>query len=365
VLAVLRHEPRSLVVRTCRVAFSLASLLGIADAGGMHEDTERCVRAVRSKDARFDGWFYTAVTLHWNLLPAELPGHDPPAGEHAVLPQRPPPRSRPASGPAKRCRPDASPGSPEWNVRADLTGRAMRLIADGVIDQGGVPGLARRLGYSVRQLERQLVAELGAGPLALARAQRAQTARLLIETTALPMGDIAFAAGFASIRTFNDTVREVFALSPSELRARAGRGEPPAAAGALFAAAAVPRPAVSRQPVRAPGGHGRARRGGMAGRRLPADAAAAARAGRGRAAPRRRSTSPASSPWPTCATWPRPSAVAGACSTWTMTRWPWLTCCAPDPVLTRCSTRPLAGAYRARSTRPSSPSAPSWASRYR
>ena len=74
-----------------------------------------------------------------------------------------------------------------------------------------VISLAARLGYSVRQVERQLRAELGAGPLALARAQRAQTARLLIETTALPMGDIAFAAGFPTIRTFNDTVLEVFA----------------------------------------------------------------------------------------------------------------------------------------------------------
>ena len=68
------------------------------------------------------------------------------------------------------------------------------------------------------------MAELERGPLALARAQRAQTARLLIETTTLPMGDVAFAAGFASVRTFNDTVREVFALSPSQLRDRASRG---------------------------------------------------------------------------------------------------------------------------------------------
>ncbi|MFD1274677.1 DNA-3-methyladenine glycosylase 2 [Streptomyces kaempferi] len=99
----------------------------------------------------------------------------------------------------------------------------MRLIGDGVVDREGVPGLARRLGYSTRQTERQLLAELGAGPLALARAQRAQTARLLIETTPLPMTEIAFAAGFSSIRTFNDTVREVFALSPSELRERLPR----------------------------------------------------------------------------------------------------------------------------------------------
>ncbi len=122
----------------------------------------------------------------------------------------------------KRCRPDASPGSPLWNERADLVARAMRFIADGVVDRDGVAGLASKLGYSVRQIERQLRAELGAGPLALARAQRAQTARLLIETTRLPMSDIAFAAGFPTIRTFNDTVLEVFAQPPTELRRRAG-----------------------------------------------------------------------------------------------------------------------------------------------
>jgi AraC family transcriptional regulator of adaptative response / DNA-3-methyladenine glycosylase II len=103
-------------------------------------------------------------------------------------------------------------------VRADVVARAMRLIADGEVERAGVPGLAARLGYSERHLHRVLVSELGVGPLALARAQRAQTARLLIETTQLPMADVAFAAGFASIRQFNDTVREVFATTPSALR---------------------------------------------------------------------------------------------------------------------------------------------------
>jgi AraC family transcriptional regulator of adaptative response / DNA-3-methyladenine glycosylase II len=101
----------------------------------------------------------------------------------------------------------------------------MRLIADGVVDREGVPGLAGRLGYSTRQIERQLLAALGAGPLALARAQRAQTARMLIETTALNMADVAFAAGFSSVRSFNETVREVYALTPGELRARATPAE--------------------------------------------------------------------------------------------------------------------------------------------
>ncbi|MEU8306592.1 bifunctional transcriptional activator/DNA repair enzyme AdaA, partial [Actinomadura sp. NPDC048955] len=185
----------------------------------MHEDVERCVRAVQSKDARFDGWFFTGVVTTGIYCRPSCP----------VVPPKPENmRFYPSAAAAqqagfracKRCRPDTSPGSPEWNHRADVVARAMRLIADGVVDRGGVPGLAARLGYSTRQIERQLNAELGAGPLALARAQRAQTARLLIETTPLPMGDVAFAAGFASIRAFNDTVREVFALTPSALRDR-------------------------------------------------------------------------------------------------------------------------------------------------
>jgi AraC family transcriptional regulator, regulatory protein of adaptative response / DNA-3-methyladenine glycosylase II len=199
----------------------------VADAERVHEETERCVRAVQSKDARFDGWFFTAVLTTGIYCRPSCPATPPKPQNMRFFP------SAAAAQQAgfracKRCRPDASPGSPEWNERADLVARAMRLIADGVVDRDGVRGLASKLGYSVRQIERQLRAELGAGPLALARAQRAQTARLLIETTALPMGDIAFAAGFPSIRTFNDTVLEVFALAPTELRRRAAasRGAP-------------------------------------------------------------------------------------------------------------------------------------------
>ncbi|MET9372103.1 AlkA N-terminal domain-containing protein [Streptomyces griseoflavus] len=201
---------------------------------GMHTDTERCVRAVRSKDARFDGWFFTAVLTTGIYCRPSCPVV-PPKPENMVFHPSAAACQQAGFRACKRCRPDTSPGSPEWNHRADLVARAMRLIADGVVDREGVPGLAARLGYSTRQVERQLLAELGAGPLALARAQRAQTARLLVETTGLPMADIAFAAGFSSVRTFNDTVREVFALSPSDLRTRAApRNAPPSAApGAL------------------------------------------------------------------------------------------------------------------------------------
>ncbi|MFE1294773.1 MULTISPECIES: AlkA N-terminal domain-containing protein [unclassified Streptomyces] len=244
----------------------------------MHTDRERCVRAVQSKDARFDGWFYTAVLTTRIYCRPSCPVVPPKPANMTFYP------SAAACQQAgfracKRCRPDTSPGSPEWNQRADLTARAMRLIADGVVDREGVPGLAARLGYSTRQVERQLLAELGAGPLALARAQRAQTARLLIETTPLPMADIAFASGFSSIRTFNDTVREVFALTPSELRARVPKSAAPAAPGTLslrlpfraplnpdnlfghLAATAVPgveewRDGSYRRTLRLPYGHG-------------------------------------------------------------------------------------------------------------
>ncbi|MER7049829.1 AlkA N-terminal domain-containing protein [Streptomyces jumonjinensis] len=200
----------------------------------MHADTERCVRAVQSKDSRFDGWFFTAVLTTGIYCRPSCPVV-PPKPENMTFYPSAAACQQAGFRACKRCRPDTSPGSPQWNARADAVARAMRLIGDGIVDREGVPGLAARLGYSTRQIERQLRAELGAGPLALARAQRAQTARLLVETTAMPMAEIAFAAGFSSVRAFNDTVREVFALAPGELRARAARGgsTPPPAPGAI------------------------------------------------------------------------------------------------------------------------------------
>ncbi|WP_425464788.1 AlkA N-terminal domain-containing protein [Nonomuraea terrae] len=189
------------------------------------------MRAVRSKDARFDGWFFGAVITTGIYCRPSCPV--PPKVENMRFYPSAAAAQQAGFRACKRCRPDAGPGSPEWNERADVVARAMRLIADGVVDREGVPGLAAHLGYSARQIERQLLAELGAGPLALAQAQRAQTARLLIETTDLPMGDVAFAAGFTSIRTFNETVREVFALTPTQLRERVARGRRTGPSGVL------------------------------------------------------------------------------------------------------------------------------------
>ncbi|MEV5546324.1 AlkA N-terminal domain-containing protein [Streptomyces sp. NPDC052309] len=187
----------------------------------MDEDSR--YEAVRSRDARFDGAFFFAVETTGIYCRPSCP---------AVTPKRRNVRFFATAAAAqgsgfracRRCRPDAVPGSADWNVRADVVGRAMRLIGDGVVDREGVAGLATRLGYSARQVQRQLTAELGAGPVALARAQRSHTARILLQTTGLPVTEIAFASGFASVRQFNDTIRAVYAATPSELRAAAPAG---------------------------------------------------------------------------------------------------------------------------------------------
>jgi len=202
----------------------------------MFEDTEACYRAVKSKDRRFDGVFYTAVRSTGIYCRPSCPAITPKLANVTFYP------SAAAAQQAgyracKRCLPDATPGSPEWDLAADVAGRAMRLISDGTVEREGVEGLAGRLGYSVRQLNRLVNGTFGAGPLALARARRAQTARVLVETTTLTFAEIAFAAGFASIRQFNDTIREVYAATPTELRGRRGG---PRSTGSRYAGSAMP-----------------------------------------------------------------------------------------------------------------------------
>jgi AraC family transcriptional regulator of adaptative response / DNA-3-methyladenine glycosylase II len=191
----------------------------------MHEDHDRCYRAVASRDARFDGRFVTSVTTTGIYCRPSCP---------AQTPKRENVRFYPCAAAAvaagfracKRCRPEAAPGSREWDLRGDLAARALRAIAAGAIDsstggtEGGVPALARSLHVSERHLHRVLVAEVGAGPLALARTRRAQTARLLLDATDLPITTVAFTAGFASLRQFNDTMREHFGMAPREIRRR-------------------------------------------------------------------------------------------------------------------------------------------------
>jgi AraC family transcriptional regulator of adaptative response / DNA-3-methyladenine glycosylase II len=219
----------------------------MGQAGRVLEDFDRCYLAVCSRDDRFDGWFITGVTSTGVYCRPSCPARTPQRANvrffaTAAAAQQAGFRA------CKRCRPDATPGSPEWDQRADVVGRAMRLIADGVLDREGVPGLAARLGYSSRHLQRLLLDELGAGPVAVARAQRAQSARILVDTTAMPFSEVAFAAGFSSVRQFNDTVRTVFGMSPTDLRARSRRGR----AGPPPSAEPAPAPLVLQLPFRRP-----------------------------------------------------------------------------------------------------------------
>ncbi len=194
-------------------------------------DPDHCYRLLQTRDRRFDGWFVTAVRTTGIYCRPSCP---------AVMPKRRNVEFYPTAATAqqhgyracKRCRPDASPGSPAWDTRGDVVARAMRLVADGVVDRDGVPGLAKRFGYSERHLNRVMTDELGAGPLAIARAQRAHTARTLLETTDMALPAVADASGFGSIRQFNDTVREVFASTPTALR-QARRSAAPGPAGTV------------------------------------------------------------------------------------------------------------------------------------
>ncbi len=185
-------------------------------------DSNRIWQAIEACDPRFDGWVFCGVTTTGIYCRPSCPARTPKRENVRFFVSA---AAAQAAGfrACKRCRPDATPGSPQWDLRADMVGRAMRLIVDGVVDREGVSGLAGRLGYTERHVHRQLVSVVGAGPLALARAQRAQTARVLLETTDLSIAGVAFAAGFQSVRQFNATIQEVFVLTPSALRARMRR----------------------------------------------------------------------------------------------------------------------------------------------
>jgi AraC family transcriptional regulator, regulatory protein of adaptative response / DNA-3-methyladenine glycosylase II len=212
-------------------------------------------KALSSRDSRFDGQFIAGVHSTGIYCRPSCPAMTPQARNVSFY------RTAAAAHEAglracKRCQPDAVPGSPDWNLRDDLASRAMRLITDGVVEREGVPGLASHLGYTPRHLTRVLVAELGAGPLALARAHRAQTARTLLVGTGLSIADVAFAAGFSSIRQFNDTVQSVYEMTPSEIRSKwtkRGSGLPRIATGATGPGRAVEPTTISlRLPARAP-----------------------------------------------------------------------------------------------------------------
>src|SRR4051812_40958885 len=123
--------------------------------GGVSPDFAARYAAVRSRDARWDGRFFTAVTSTGIFCRPSCPARTPAPANVRFFPTA---AAAHADGfrACLRCRPDATPGAPEWDARADVCGRAMRLVADGVVDREGVGGLARRLGWSERQLHRHL-----------------------------------------------------------------------------------------------------------------------------------------------------------------------------------------------------------------
>ncbi len=188
--------------------------------------------ACTGRDARFDGQFFMAVTSTGIFCRPSCPARKPGAANCRFYPSSAAAQDA-GYRPCRRCVPEVSPGSPLWSPSRTAAGRALRLIDDGVVDAEGVGGLARRLGFSARHLGRLLVAETGAGPVAHARMHRARTARLLLTGSDLPVTDVAFAAGFGSVRQYNATMREVYAVAPSELRR--GRHATGARLGALLA----------------------------------------------------------------------------------------------------------------------------------
>ncbi len=182
-------------------------------------DDDAAFRAVRSRDPRFDGRLFVGVLSTGIYCRPSCPSRTPLRRNCAFFTSA---AGCVAAGfrACRRCRPDALPGSRAWDVDADLAGRALRMVHDGVVDELGVAGLAGRLAVSPRHLHRVLVAQVGASPVALAQARRAQVARQLLEQADWSMSDVAFAAGFSSIRQFNAVLRAHFGAAPSTLRGR-------------------------------------------------------------------------------------------------------------------------------------------------
>ena len=185
----------------------------------MRLDDDTCYRAVLARDPRFDGRFFTGVTSTGIYCRPICPARTPARQNMRYFPHA---AAAEAAGfrACRRCRPETSPGSPDWNVRADLAARAVKLITDGYVDEHGVAGLARRLAVTDRHLRRLLLAELGTTPLALARTTRLQTARRLLAETDMPVTEIAFASGYSSVRQFNASFQQTYRQPPTAVRSR-------------------------------------------------------------------------------------------------------------------------------------------------
>jgi len=196
-------------------------------------DHGQCYEALRSRDPRFDGRFWVGVRTTGVYCRPVCPSRTPLA-RNVDFYAHPAAAEDAGLRPCRRCRPDASPGSSGWKGGAGVVDRALRLIDEGALDVGDVAALAARLHVGDRHLRRLFVEHLGTTPDAVARTRRAHLARRLLVDTDLKVADVAFAAGFGSVRQCNDVCRAVFRATPSELRAEPRRGAAaPSGPGAL------------------------------------------------------------------------------------------------------------------------------------
>src|SRR5262245_5605773 len=178
-----------------------------------------CDRARIARDARFDGRFFIAVLSTGIYCRPICPS---PHARRENVRYFESAAEAVAAGfrPCLRCRPEAAPGTPRWNGTASTVSRALRLIESGALQEQSLADLAQRLGVSSRQLHRLFSIHLGTSPTAVANAWRLNFATQLLRDTDLPMSQVALAAGFRTVRRFNDAIRAVYGRTPSEIRRR-------------------------------------------------------------------------------------------------------------------------------------------------
>lgn len=182
-----------------------------------------CYRALRTRDGRFDGRFFTAVRSTGVYCRPICPAPTP-KRENCSFFACAAAAQEAGFRPCLRCRPEASPGTPAWLGTSATVSRALRLLSDGALDTGNLEDLAARLGVGGRHLRRLFAEHLGASPVAVAQTRRIFFAKRLIDETDLSMTELAFASGFSSVRRFNDVIRRSFGRAPRELRRARSNG---------------------------------------------------------------------------------------------------------------------------------------------
>lgn len=180
-------------------------------------DRQRCYDAMRSRDARFDGRFFVGVRTTGVYCRPVCPSRTPRA-HNVDFYAHPAAAEEAGFRPCRRCRPETAPGSSDWSGPAAVVERALRLVDEGALDRGSVDELAARLCVGGRHLRRLFAEHVGAAPDAVARSRRAHLAKRLLVETDLKVADVAFAAGFGSVRQCNDVVRAIFGTTPSQIR---------------------------------------------------------------------------------------------------------------------------------------------------